>query len=118
MRLPSNRASFRAVRSSADRSTPSFRSTAARKKGNNNINLAQSLKQHANQSLEGFPPKLAGGSLRGNLGLMDQVAALHWIRDNIEAFGGSPDNITLMGTKRAAIAINLLMLSPLAKGKF
>lgn len=48
---------------------------------------------------------------------MDQVAALHWIRDNIGAFGGAPDNITLMGTKQAAIFVNLLMLSPLSKGK-
>lgn len=49
---------------------------------------------------------------------MDQVAALHWIKDNIGAFGGSPGNVTLLGTKRGAIFVNLLMLSPLAKGKF
>lgn len=48
---------------------------------------------------------------------MDQVAALHWIKDNIAAFGGSPDDITLMGTKRAAIYVNLLMLSPMTKGE-
>lgn len=55
--------------------------------------------------------------MRANLGLMDQVAALHWIRDNVAAFGGSPHNVTLFGVRRAAIFVNLLMLSPLAKGK-
>lgn len=48
---------------------------------------------------------------------MDQIAALHWLRDNVKLFGGSPSNITLMGIKRGAIFVNLLMLSPLAKGK-
>ena len=48
---------------------------------------------------------------------MDQIAALHWIRDNIAAFGGEPNNVTLMGRKKAAIFVNLLMLSPLAKGE-
>lgn len=43
---------------------------------------------------------------------------MHWIRDNIGSFGGSPANITLMGTKMGAIFVNLLMLSPLAKGMF
>lgn len=49
---------------------------------------------------------------------MDQIAALHWIRDNIGAFGGSAANVTLMGTRRAALFVNLLMVSPMAKGEF
>ena len=54
---------------------------------------------------------------RANLGLLDQVAALHWIQANVRSFGGSPAKITLMGSKEGAIFVNLLMLSPLAKGK-
>lgn len=66
----------------------------------------------------GFPPKLgAGDNSRANLGLMDQIAALHWIRDNIGAFGGARDQVTVLGAKEGAIFVNLLMLSPLAKGK-
>lgn len=49
---------------------------------------------------------------------MDQVAALHWIRDNIGSFGGAPDDITVMGSRKSAIHVSLLMLSPLARGKF
>uniref|UniRef100_A0A6G1SIE4 Neuroligin-4, Y-linked n=1 Tax=Aceria tosichella TaxID=561515 RepID=A0A6G1SIE4_9ACAR len=65
----------------------------------------------------GFPPRLASGA-RTNLGLLDQVAALHWIQANVRSFGGSPTKITLMGSKRGAIFVHLLMLSPLAKGLF
>ena len=55
--------------------------------------------------------------VKTNLGLLDQVAALHWIREHIRSFGGDPSRVTLMGAKRAAPLVNLLMLSPLAKGK-
>lgn len=80
-------------------------------------NLVATLFLSSNRThCTGFPPKLSGAS-RGNLGLMDQIAALHWIKDNIESFGGSAGNVTLMGTRRAAIFVNLLMLSPLAKGE-
>ena len=64
----------------------------------------------------GFPPPLASGA-RPNLGLLDQVAALHWIQANVGSFGGSPNRVTLMGSKQGAIFVHLLMLSPLAKGE-
>ncbi|XP_035701306.1 neuroligin-4, X-linked [Folsomia candida] len=47
-----------------------------------------------------------------NYGLMDQIAALHWIKENIPRFGGDPDNITLMGWEAGAACINFLMSSP------
>lgn len=97
------------------RPTDAFRSRTDIRIANSNASTATHLCL-ASCARTGFPPKLAGAS-RGNLGLMDQVAALHWIKDNVASFGGSPSNITLMGTKRAAIFVNLLMLSPLAKGK-
>lgn len=64
----------------------------------------------------GFFPVLDGNS-RGNFGLMDQVAALHWIQENIQEFGGDPSNVSIMGHGFGAASVNLLMLSPMAKGK-
>ena len=53
-----------------------------------------------------------------NLGLRDQVAALHWVRTNIEAFGGNPADVTIMGQSAGAISVAFLMASPLATGLF
>ncbi|CAL8094811.1 unnamed protein product [Orchesella dallaii] len=47
-----------------------------------------------------------------NYGLMDQIAALHWIKENILNFGGDPENITLMGYEAGAACIHFLMSSP------
>lgn len=47
---------------------------------------------------------------------MDQVAALHWIQDNIGEFGGDTGNVTVFGQGHGAACVNLLMLSPMAKG--
>ncbi|KAH9416431.1 postsynaptic membrane assembly [Dermatophagoides pteronyssinus] len=65
----------------------------------------------------GFFPSL-GGTARGNFGLMDQVAALHWIQENIREFNGDERNVTLLGYGHGAACINFLMLSPMARGLF
>ncbi|EJN14477.1 carboxylesterase type B [Bradyrhizobium sp. YR681] len=54
----------------------------------------------------------------GNYGLMDQIAALHWVHDNIAAFGGDPRSVTLFGSGAGATSIALLMLCEQARDLF
>jgi para-nitrobenzyl esterase len=54
----------------------------------------------------------------GNVGMLDIVAALEWVRDNIEAFGGDPGNVTIMGQSGGGSKVTCLTAMPKAKGLF
>ena len=58
-----------------------------------------------------------GGAL-GNLGLLDQVAALRWVREHVAHFGGDPENVTLFGESAGAMSAATLLATPAARGLF
>ena len=59
-----------------------------------------------------------GAEGTGNLGILDQVRALEWVRDNIAAFGGDPGNVTIFGESAGGMSVGTLMGTPSANGLF
>ena len=65
-----------------------------------------------------LPQLKAEAGHTGNYGLFDQLTAIRWVKDNISAFGGDPENITIMGQSAGAASVQMLCQSPLAEGLF
>ncbi|MGJ9385208.1 carboxylesterase/lipase family protein [Salipaludibacillus sp. CF4.18] len=66
-------------------------------------------------------PELSAESkngVSGNYALLDQIAALEWVKKNISKFGGDPDNVTIAGQSAGAMNVNMLTMSPKATGLF
>jgi len=56
--------------------------------------------------------------MKGNYAYMDQIAALQWVKRNIAAFGGDPDNVTIFGFSAGGVSVHSLLASPMARGLF
>lgn len=65
-------------------------------------------------------PKLTaeGGGSSGNYALMDNIAALQWVHDNIASFGGDPDRVMMFGESAGSVSVQILLVAPLAQGLF
>lgn len=94
-----------------------YAGTGLAKKGVIVVNLGYRLGVFGYLADEGLAAESMSGTT-GNYGLLDQIKALEWVQDNVSAFGGDPDNVTLAGESAGAASVSALCTSPLSKGLF
>ena len=94
-----------------------YAGTGLAKEGVVVVNLGYRLGVFGYLADEGLAAESDSGTT-GNYGLLDQIKVLEWVRQNVSAFGGDPDNVTLAGESAGAASVSALCTSPLAKGLF
>lgn len=94
-----------------------YNGEALARKGVVFVNFAYRLNVFGYLAGEELAAESPNGST-GNYGLLDQIAALKWVKENIAAFGGDPENITIAGESAGSSSVGALCVSPLAKGLF
>ena len=102
---------------SGNTSYSEYNGEALAKRGIIVVNCAYRLNvfgYYANELLQQESPN----GTTGNYGLLDQIAALQWVHDNIASFGGDPSKITIAGESAGSSSVNAVCVSPLAKGLF
>lgn len=77
--------------------------------------MSISTKSSDKKTFPGFLRPGISGHTVSNFGLLDQIAALQWVKDNIGEFGGDASSVTLMGHGTGAACINFLMVSPVSR---
>jgi para-nitrobenzyl esterase len=98
-------------------STPNFDGTSLARRGVVVVTINYRLGPFGFLAHPGLTAESAHGA-SGNYGLLDQVAALQWVRDHIAAFGGDAGRVTIFGQSAGSWDVGALMVSPLARGLF
>ena len=94
-----------------------YNGEALARKGIVVVNFAYRLNVFGYYASEELAAESPNGTT-GNYGLLDQIAALRWVQENISAFGGDPDQVTICGESAGASSVNALCVSPLSEGLF
>jgi para-nitrobenzyl esterase len=99
-------------------SPPTYAGAAMAKKGVMFVSFNYRVGRFGTFALPQLTAANADGGRLGNYGIMDQIAALKWVRQNIAAFGGDPSNVTIIGESAGGISMHFLVTSPEARGLF